>query len=347
MNCDIPSDHPPNIRTLPPEIRALIYDRLIPHGPQITLRLHTHTTKLNHLYILSQTCRALHTEITSYLALRPLTILCTNDLTPNILNDIPPRILAQVETLAIEGDGQHAAGPEPNWRLLPNITTICFTEIFDIHNIQPHSITTQPSSTSQPPSPFQPSLHNTRTHTMTPTYPPTRASLPTNNTVLSHAHRYWQDLRLHNQWVMALWKRADPPFDTMRHVRVILRRVFEGHVSFTPETPYPCPTPPLTTSIPTSTPTPTPNAPSVVGDALPLPLPPPQPLQEEAESATVTYHAVVDVDSRKVLENRYLGTRIVSREDAKKSWEQEQEETMFAYAAQTWWRREMVGVRER
>lgn len=50
----------------------------------------------------------------------------------------------------------------------------------------------------------------------------------------------------------------------------------------------------------------------------------------------VAWHAVVDVDSRKVVENRHLAIRSADEDDGNG------EDVLFPYAAQTWWRREPV-----
>jgi hypothetical protein len=301
LHCTLPSDRSLNLLSLPCDVRQLIYDQIIPLGPLIVLRIHAHTTLLKHLYALSQTCRYLNSEITTYLTTRPLTILCDRSLSPSIMNGIPPRILAKVETLAIEDTRPIT---EPTWRLLPSISTICFTEIYDTH--------IQPTPTPTPTASASPCTSSTTQQstsipqyptTLTPTYPPTPSSLPTNNTVLSHAHKYWQNLRLGNQWILQLWKRDLAPYDTLPHVRVILRRVFEGLVSSEQE----------------------------AGS------------QGAGEKVVVTWHGVVDVDSRKVLENRYLGTRRMETRPGAR----EEEEVLFPYAAQTWWRKEMVVEQQR
>jgi hypothetical protein len=304
---------PTNFLTLPSEIRGLIYNAILPLGPLIILRVHAHTTLLKHIYALAQTCKVLQSEIGDYLAAHPLTILCTRTLKPSILNGVPTPILNRVETLIIED----SPAEQPDWRLLRNVSSICFTEIYDL-NIEPteptNSASTSATATSaQIQLPSRPALSpigtsddptSDRATTMLPTYPPYPASLPTTNTVLSHAHKYWQSLRLEHGWIRALWKR-ESPYDEMGQIIVLLRRVFEARVA---------------------------------GESL--------------EGKVVAWHGVVDVDGRKVLENRYLGVRTEPGGAGQRgkaqgigraigNWEEE-DGYVFPYAAQRWWRREIV-----
>lgn len=304
--------------TVPPDIRQLIYNAIIPEGPLIILRLHAHTTLLKHLYPLSQTCSSLHTEIANYLTTRPLAILCAQGNTPGILNGIPPHVLARVETLIVEDQLV-----EPNWALLRGVRTLCITSTYE------HRIPANPPNT-QPPIPTH-ELHTT----IRLTHPAQSDHLPTNNTALGHAHRWWQALRLTHPWLRKLWRRDERPYDTFPRIRILLRRVFEATVDNDP-------------------------TPASVNDGV----------EVGRETVVVSWHGVVDVDSRSVLENRYLATRrrkkkgkttadtgtgtavreeegdaegaeVEMVEDAAAD-DDDDDDAIFPYAAQNWWRKEVV-----
>lgn len=270
LNCTIPSDLNSDISllTIPSDIRRLIFDAILPFGPLIVLHINAHATRLEHLYALAQTCHLLHNEIALYLTTRPLTILSSSEVRPNILSGVSTAALATVETLVIEDFFEK----EPIWALIPNLKTICFTDTHFAGLARSPTLSTpiQPLNTG-PTDQKQPPIHLTW---------PTRADLPSNNKVLAYAHRFWQDLRLNDRWVYNLWKR-EPPFDAMPRFRVLLRCVVEAAVA-------------------------------------------------RGDDRLLSWHGVVDVDSRKVVENCHLAMR-TEGDDL----------IPFPYGAQTWWRKEL------
>ncbi|ETN46844.1 uncharacterized protein HMPREF1541_01033 [Cyphellophora europaea CBS 101466] len=293
LSIDNPHFSQPTFLTLPHDVRELIYDAIVPAGPLIELRVHSHTTRLQHLLALKGTCQTLRDEVVEYLDARPLTILCSHSLRPGIMSGIPPLVLAKVETLVIEDDPSE----QPNWALLRNVKQICFTWSFrsQIHLKNNDGDTTLPATapTNPPAATATSHLPDGLSHAHFCRHPPTirltwpplsPSSVAHNNTVLSHAHQFWKKLRIDNAWIRELWKH-DPPYDNMPHIRVFLRRVYEA---------------------------------KVVG-----------------KDKVVSWHSIVDVDSRKVVENALLPNREAptSGKDA---------DYIFPYAAQGWWRRELV-----